>query len=48
LPVILTTGFSTLTAEAVRRLGMGALVLKPNSIRTLGEAVQEVLARAKE
>jgi PAS domain S-box-containing protein len=44
LPIILTTGFSTLTLEAVRRLGMGALVLKPNTIKTLGEAVHRVLA----
>jgi PAS domain S-box-containing protein len=44
LPVILTTGFSaTLTVEAVRRLGLGALVLKPTSIKTLGEVVQRVL-----
>jgi two-component system cell cycle sensor histidine kinase/response regulator CckA len=44
LPIILTTGFSTLTIEAVQRLGMGALVLKPNTIKTLGDAVHRVLA----
>jgi DNA-binding NtrC family response regulator len=49
LPVILTTGFSaTLTADSARRLGMGALVLKPNTIKTLGEAVQRVLAQSLE
>ena len=44
LPVILTTGFSTLTTDAVRQLGMAELVLKPYTLLILGEAVHRVLA----
>lgn len=44
LPIIITTGYSgTATAEAVRDLGARELLLKPTTIRTLGESVHRVL-----
>ncbi|MFA6543186.1 MAG: response regulator, partial [Limisphaerales bacterium] len=45
LPIILTTGYSaTLNLERVREMGFRELLLKPNTGRTLGEAVHRVLA----
>lgn len=45
-PVILTTGYSeSLNQESVRDLGFRELLMKPNSIQTLGEAVHRVLAQ---
>ncbi len=44
LPIILTTGYSpTLTPESTREMGFRDLLLKPNTGRTLGEAVHRVL-----
>jgi len=48
VPIILTTGFSgSLTPEIARELGFRDLLIKPNSPRSLCEAVQRVLGRAK-
>ena len=48
LPIILTTGYSaTLTPEGARGMGFRELLLKPNTTRTLGEAVHRVLTKAK-
>lgn len=45
LPILLTTGYSaTLNPERVRALGLRDLLLKPVTLRTLGEAVAGVLA----
>ncbi len=45
LPVILTTGYSaTLTQAGAHEMGFRELLLKPNTGRTLGEAVHRVLA----
>ncbi len=48
LPIILTTGYSPyLTAEHVRSLGIRELLLKPQTIHTLGVAVHHALAPKK-
>ena len=44
LGIILSTGYSgVLTAEAARELGFCALLVKPTTARTLGEAVHRAL-----
>lgn len=48
LPVVLTTGYSAaLTLERVQALGIRELLMKPLTIRGLGEAVNRVLAYRK-
>jgi PAS domain S-box-containing protein len=46
LPVILATGHSaTLTSESARQFGIRDLLLKPVTLRALGEAVHRVLSK---
>jgi PAS domain S-box-containing protein len=48
LPIILSTGFSaTLTLERVRAIGIREMVLKPLTLRGLGEVVHRVLTESK-
>ncbi|MBX3745267.1 MAG: response regulator [Verrucomicrobiae bacterium] len=48
LPILLTTGYSaTLNAERARALGLRDLLMKPVTLRTLGEAVARALAAAR-
>ncbi len=48
LPIILVSGYrGTLTDEKVKELGFHALLLKPNTVQTLGEAAHRVLHPAK-
>jgi response regulator RpfG family c-di-GMP phosphodiesterase len=45
LPILLVTGYTaTLTAAAVKALGIRALALKPLNLETLGRSVHEILS----
>ncbi len=47
-PVLLTTGFSaTLDGQKARDMGFADLLLKPYTVHTLGEALQQMLRPAK-
>ena len=44
LPILLVTGYAaTLTATAVKALGIRALALKPLNLETLGRSVHQIL-----
>ena len=44
LPILLVTGYAaTLTASAVKALGIRALALKPLNLETLGRSVHQIL-----
>jgi CheY-like chemotaxis protein len=45
LPVILTTGYSTsMSPEKAKAIGIGELLLKPNTMQTLGDAIRRALS----
>ena len=49
LPILLVTGYTaTLTASAVKALGIRALALKPLNLETLGRSVHQILTSSRD